>query len=202
MDRPDDADLAARLRSAAAVIAAVVAGDADAPRPMSAVAATDALQEALDDARRVTVAQARAAGHTWAEIGALLHISRQAAQQRFGRSSPTPDGLASDRIVARTREIAGQFVDHDFAAIRTDWSQVMLDGIDETALATLWTSLERDGGTVQTLGKPVVGVRGPYRVVDLPLVLTYGPMWLTVSFAHDDSVAGLWLKSTPTVEEK
>ncbi|WP_299575596.1 hypothetical protein [uncultured Williamsia sp.] len=199
---PSDDDLAARLRSAAAVIAAVVGGDADAPRPMSAVAATDALQEALDESRRETVARARAAGHTWAEIGALLHISRQAAQQRFGKTSPNADDLAADRIVARTRQIAGQFIDHDFAGIRSDWSQVMLDGIDESALATLWTGLERDGGPVQTLGKPVVGVRGPYRVVDLPLVLTYGPMWLTVSFAHDDSVAGLWVKTTPTVEEK
>ena len=131
----------------------------------------------------------------------MLHMSRQAAQQRFGKTSPTPDDPASERIVARTREIARQFTDRDFTGIRSDWSQVMLDGIDESALETVWTGLERDGGAVQTLGKPVVGVQGPYRVVDLPLVLTYGPMWLSVSYAHDDTVAGLWIRATPTVEE-
>ncbi|MEH3157000.1 MAG: hypothetical protein PGN29_17330 [Gordonia paraffinivorans] len=201
MDHSDDADLADRLRSAAAVIAAVIGGAVDAPRPMSGVAASDALQESLDAARRETVARARAAGHTWAEIGTMLHMSRQAAQQRFGKTSPSPDALASQRIVSRTREIAGQFADHDFAGVRSDWSQIMLDSIDESALASLWTGLERDGGPVQTLGKPVVGVRGPYRLVDLPLVLTYGPMWLSVSYAHDDSVAGLWIRATPMVEE-
>ena len=42
--------------------------------------ATNIAEQELEDA----VAQARAAGHSWAEIGNVLNISRQAAFKRFG----------------------------------------------------------------------------------------------------------------------
>ncbi len=44
-------------------------------------------RQALDDAEdglRTAVTDARAAGYSWAMIGASLGVSRQAAQQRFG----------------------------------------------------------------------------------------------------------------------
>ena len=54
--------------------------------------------ERLDAARRVVelsarveenaVAEARAAGHTWAEIGARFGLTKQGAQQRFQRDVP------------------------------------------------------------------------------------------------------------------
>ncbi|KQR97395.1 hypothetical protein ASG12_15785 [Williamsia sp. Leaf354] len=194
-------DVVARLRSATAVIAGTLASDSAAAEPMSAVAATDALQSALDEARQQTVARARAAGHTWAEIGSLLRISRQAAQQRFGKSAPASE-LQADDIIARTRQIAHQFVEHDFAAVRADWSPTLLASVDAATLEQIWSGVERDGGTVRTLGRPTVTVRGPYRSVDMPLALHYGPIWLSVSFAHDNTIAGLWLRYTaPTPAE-
>lgn len=36
------------------------------------------------NARRAIVTEARAAGHTWQELGDALGVSRQAAQERFG----------------------------------------------------------------------------------------------------------------------
>lgn len=52
-----------------------------------------AAQQALERARtglQTAVDRARAAGHTWAEIGATLGMSRQAAFKRFGRvTDPT-----------------------------------------------------------------------------------------------------------------
>ena len=48
------------------------------------VAADEALVEAEDGLRKA-VADARAAGYSWAMVGASLGVSRQAAQQRFGR---------------------------------------------------------------------------------------------------------------------
>jgi hypothetical protein len=48
---------------------------------------------ALDQARRAeetlrnAIARARAAGHTWQEVGDVLGTSRQAAFQRFGRGT-------------------------------------------------------------------------------------------------------------------
>lgn len=43
-------------------------------------------------AEEVAVAGLRAAGHSWAEIGARLGISRQAAQQRWGSPTRSHDG--------------------------------------------------------------------------------------------------------------
>lgn len=48
------------------------------------IAANEALAEAEEGLRRA-VADARAAGDSWTIIGAALGITRQAAQQRFGR---------------------------------------------------------------------------------------------------------------------
>lgn len=48
------------------------------------VAAREAVAHSEEQLRRA-VAQARAAGDSWTIIGAALDISRQAAQQRFGR---------------------------------------------------------------------------------------------------------------------
>ena len=44
----------------------------------------------------------RRAGFSWADIGALIGISKQAAQQRFGGSEPVADP-GSDPIVIRHR---------------------------------------------------------------------------------------------------
>lgn len=43
------------------------------------------LAENVDTATRVAVHAARTAGHTWSEIGSQLGISKQAAQQKYGR---------------------------------------------------------------------------------------------------------------------
>ena len=74
----------------------------DRPRPlpwrsdMRAIAATRSLDMIVEDTLRALVDQARAAGHTWAEIGELLHVSRQAAFQRFGagRRATAEEGVA------------------------------------------------------------------------------------------------------------
>ncbi len=62
---------------------------------MRAIAATRSLEMIVEDTLRALVEQARAAGHTWAEIGELLHVSRQAAFQRFGggRRPTVEDGV-------------------------------------------------------------------------------------------------------------
>lgn len=41
-------------------------------------------RDAADDAIRDAVARARTEGHSWATIGAVLGVSRQAALKRFG----------------------------------------------------------------------------------------------------------------------
>jgi len=71
----------------------------------SEAAPLDRLREALDVAGRLSstadllvdhfVQFARAAGHTWAEIGAALGVSKQAAQQRYVSGRPRATAIAS-----------------------------------------------------------------------------------------------------------
>jgi DNA-directed RNA polymerase specialized sigma24 family protein len=55
--------------------------------------AEEAHAQALDDLRE-SVQEAKRAGHSWAEVAEVLGVSRQSAQQRFGRErvdlSPKP----------------------------------------------------------------------------------------------------------------
>lgn len=44
------------------------------------------VEQAAEQARRAVVAEARAAGVTWQELGDALGTTRQAAQMRYGRS--------------------------------------------------------------------------------------------------------------------
>lgn len=75
----------------------------------------------VEDTPRALVEQARAAGHTWAEIGDLLRVSRQAAFQRFGAGrQPTSedggmvapvDGAAECAVPVLQAFIEGRFDD-------------------------------------------------------------------------------------------
>ena len=67
-------------------VADLVAVLADPARPaVERLRAADGLREALDDWLPSLAEAARAEeGQSWATIGLALHITRQAAQQRFG----------------------------------------------------------------------------------------------------------------------
>jgi hypothetical protein len=54
---------------------------------LESVIASGRLRDAAERALRRAVEDARASGHTWQEIGDVLHTTRQAAFQRFGRPS-------------------------------------------------------------------------------------------------------------------
>jgi hypothetical protein len=56
--------------------------------------ATAAAEHAVHDLLAQSVVSARAAGHSWAELGAELGMTRQAAQQRFGERRDDRDDRA------------------------------------------------------------------------------------------------------------
>ena len=60
----------------------VASGDID------AIAGMTALADDLDAAIRGAITGLRAQGYSWADIGARLGITRQAAQQRWGGEQP------------------------------------------------------------------------------------------------------------------
>jgi hypothetical protein len=55
---------------------------------LTAIRASASLAADVDNAIRHAVTGLRETGYSWAEIGARLGVSRQAAQQRWGGTQP------------------------------------------------------------------------------------------------------------------
>lgn len=58
---------------------------AEVPDPVDRLEAIRSVQETLEQMAREAADEARAAGTTWKQIGAVYGVSKQAAQQRFRR---------------------------------------------------------------------------------------------------------------------
>lgn len=71
--------------------------DHDPAAYLALVRLTSQARESVDELLISAIAAARSAGHSWDTVGAALGMSRQAAQQRFGKRigdapDPDPDG--------------------------------------------------------------------------------------------------------------
>lgn len=83
--RPTKRDLLARrLLAHARLTAAVIARRRGSMTPLQAVAAARTMTDLAQQTLQHLVDEARAAGHTWQQIGDVLGTTRQAAYQRFG----------------------------------------------------------------------------------------------------------------------
>lgn len=152
------------------------ADESEAPgQVMRAIAATRSLDTIVQDTLRALVGQARAAGHTWAEIGELLHVTRQAAFQRFGGGpgSPGEDGVAVpvQGAVEAAVPVLQAFLDGRHEDARASFSERMLDACSVALMADVREKVREYGGEVQALGTPVVSVRDGYTGVDIPVAL-------------------------------
>lgn len=159
------------------LVADVLQGDEQSEgRVMRAIAATRSLESIVGDTLHALVEQARVAGHTWAEIGELLHVSRQAAFQRFGggRGASGPDGEIATPVegaIEHAVPVLEAFLDGRFEEVRAGFSERMLTAISVELLADVRERVRRHAGEVQALGPPVVSVRDGYTVVDVPVAL-------------------------------
>lgn len=183
-------------RNVAAVVAALrPSGDGGSTdwQPLAVLLAAVTAAGALEDATSFAVAQAREAGHTWQEIGELLAITRQAAQQRFGdRASERPE--AGHAVLAqRASEIVEQIDRGEWEALTADWNGVMRSELSRERLGQVWHGLVASAGPLQGVGRASVRRKGPYRIAEVPLVFEHGPMRASITFDHDDQVAGLFL---------
>ena len=142
---------------------------------MRAIAATRSLDMIVEDTLRALVEQARAAGHTWAEIGELLHVSRQAAFQRFGggRRRTVDDGVAVpvEGAIEAAGPVLQAFLDGRFEDARARFGERMLDACSVELMADVREKVREYGGEVQALGTPVISVRDGYTGVDIPVAL-------------------------------
>jgi hypothetical protein len=170
---------------------------------MRAIAATRSLDMIVQDTLRALVDQARAAGHTWAEIGELLHVSRQAAFQRFGGGQrPTAEERVAapvDGAVDAAVPVLQAFLDERFDDTRAAFGQRMLDACSVELLAAVREKVRRYGGEVQTFGTPVVSVRDGYTGVDIPVALERADGIGRVVLDADRKVVGFFVRPAEAI---
>ncbi|MFZ0043507.1 MAG: DUF3887 domain-containing protein [Solirubrobacteraceae bacterium] len=175
--RLDREVMALMLTSNVQLVADVLRADEqDESQVMRAIAATRSLDALVEETLRGLVEQARAAGHTWAEIGELLHVSRQAAFQRFGGAprSTAADAAVStpvDGAVEHAMPVLEAFLDGRFEDARARFSARMLQAVSLELLAEVREKVRREAGEVQAIGTPRISVHDGYTVVDIPVAL-------------------------------
>jgi hypothetical protein len=171
-------------------VVATLRQDAGAPSPMTALSAARTTADAIEHATQVLVQQSRTAGHTWQEIGELLAITRQAAQQRFGQTTPN---AVQAQLAGRAAGIVDKLNSGAWQQVAAGFDQVMRAELSPERLRTTWEAIVASAGSLETTGPSSVVQRGPYRIVDVPLLFTHGPMKARVVFNHDERISGLFV---------
>jgi hypothetical protein len=171
---------------------------------MRAIAATRSLDLIVEDTLRALVLQARAVGHTWAEIGDLLHVSRQAAFQRFGggRHRAPDDGTNAvpiDGAVDLAITVLRAFLDGRFEEVRAAFGEQMLAACSTELMADVRERVRSHAGEVQALGTPVVSVDAGYTIVEIPVVLEQADGIGRVVVDADHHVAGFLVRRAAAV---
>lgn len=165
---------------------------------MRAIAATRSLDMIVEDTLHALVEQARAAGHTWAEIGDVLHVSRQAAFQRFGSVRPAREDEAItaplEGAVEHALPVLQAFLDGRFDDARLTFGERMLKAVSVELMADVREKVRLEAGEVEAIGTPAVSVRDGYTVVDIPVSLERGDGVGRVVLDADRQVAGFLLR--------
>ncbi len=190
------------LTSNVQLVADVLSEDEHDPgQVMRAIAATRSLDTIVEDTLHALVEQARAGGHTWAEIGAVLRVSRQAAFQRFGGGTrpttekeegagPVPVEGAVDHAVP----VLEAFFDGRFDEVRSHFAARMLAAVSADLLADVREKVRERAGEVQAVGTPVVSVQDGFTVVDIPVALEHADGIGRVVLDADREVAGFFVR--------
>lgn len=173
--------------------------DPRAGSPLATVAAARELSTAAAAALQASVDHARAAGHSWKEIGDVLDTSRQAAFQRFGRPVDPRTGEPMNRTMVphagdRAAEIFGHLAAGRWQAAGADFGERMRERVDAGRLAAGWAHTSGLIGQFERMGEPFARSDGEYTIVDVPLYFEAGDANGRVTFDRDGKVAGLFIR--------
>jgi hypothetical protein len=174
--------------------------DADHASSIRALAATRSLSAIIEDTLRALVDEARGAGLSWAQIGGVLHVSRQAAFQRFGGNAPAPIDAEEHELVALpnaaelARPVLESFLDGEFTRMRANFDTRMLDAAPPELLASMLEKVRAEGGELLEIGVPQISVKLGYTVVTFPLAFSGGDAVSDVSLDADGQVAGFFIR--------
>lgn len=169
------------------------------PDPLVAVESARSLARAVDDALRVAVTRARAAGRTWQEIGDLLGTTRQAAFQRFGRpidprtGAPMTQDLLPD-AANRATALFAELVAGHFDSIRPDLTDEVARRLGPNGLADTTAQVAGLVGAYEGMGEAFAKPYPPnLTVVDVSLRFEAGDMTGRVTYDPTGRIAGLFV---------
>ncbi len=167
--------------------------------PLAAIASARRLSAEAEAALQEAVDRARAAGHSWREIGDVLETSRQAAFQRFGRPVDPRTGAPLSRAVPPGMTEKAITIFADMAAGRweratRDFDEVMRSRVSPDRLAAGWTRTIGMIGSFDRMGEPLAYPVEGGTVVDVPLHFEAGERTGRVSLDDDARVVGLFMR--------
>lgn len=175
-------------------------------------------EKELEDA----VANAREAQYSWAEIGKILNISRQAAFKRFGTvTNPFTGEDMTPHTTHNLPELGEQFFRHLAAGDETNTMSMIHHGVRKdlpwTALTDVWQRVLGEIGDLESFDDTqVTGIRGTreketisstlmskangMKVVVTTLVHEAGEVMGRVAFDADQAVVGVLILPMETTD--
>lgn len=163
---------------------------------VAAIAATRSLSVIVDDTMKALVVQARAEGHTWAEIGETLRVTRQAAFQRFGAAvigEQDGNGRALEGAAERAVALVHDLLAGRWEVVEKDFTPKMQDILPRELLESTRTRVVEHWGVLVDTGPATVTVHDDLTVVDMSLVFERQAASCKAVFTSDGQVAGmLW----------
>lgn len=166
--------------------------------PLDLVRAAQEIQGQAETLTAAAVTEAREAGRTWHEIGAVLGVSRQAAFQRFGKPiDPRTGEPLNTRPIPDAGDLAGAIID-DLAHAR--WTEVtvrfdatMHDQLTEEGLAEAWAHIAGLAGAYESHGETEAVRAGILTTTNTPLNFEAGDFIARLTFRDDRTLAGLYI---------
>jgi hypothetical protein len=164
--------------------------------PLDAIAFIQDAASEIGEGMQAAVHRARKAGRTWAEVGQVLGISRQAAFQRFGKPADPRTGqpMASSILPGAAERAAALLAD----LVAGRWAQVCRDFDDRVAqqrdadgMAVAWARLTGMIGLLEQVGEPVAYQAGDHTLVDIPLSFEAAERTARIAYDREGKVAGL-----------
>ncbi|HEX3781209.1 MAG TPA: hypothetical protein VHX38_16225 [Pseudonocardiaceae bacterium] len=168
---------------------------------MAAVAATRSLALIVEDTLHAVVQQARADGHTWAEIGRVLRVTRQAAFKRFEGTSAAeelfddPDAPALEGAQKRALALLDDFLQRRLARLHEQFGDGMRERIPLELVESHRARMESRYGAFLEIGTPAVRVRLGHTFVDVPVAFERGDLRARAAFNVDGEVVGFRLQN-------
>lgn len=186
---------AARGRAAARELLSQLLA-AESASPLDAIAFIQGAASELAEGMQSAVQRARGAGQTWAEVGQVLGISRQAAFQRFGRPADPVTGQSTALPLLSGAAERGAALLADLAAgrwaeVSRDFNERVAQKLDADRVAALWARLTALLGRLEQTGAPLAYQVGDHTLVDVALSFEAAERTARVSYDRDGKVAGL-----------